>query len=95
MENKVLSYERRFQAMRDRGNKFVEEYGITISSKYHVPASKSQINLITSLDMQQLLAIGREIDSIIAEFEKIKKKAEEAGLMQTTGDDYYFPLGRD
>ena len=95
MENKVLSYERRFQAMRERGHKFIEEYGITLSSKYHVPASKSQINLITSLDMQQLLAIGRELDNIMIEFERIKKKAEDAGLMQVTEDDYYFPLGRD
>jgi hypothetical protein len=45
--------------------------------------------------MQQLLAIGRELDSIMVEFERLKKKAEEAGLMQTTEDDYYFPLGRD
>ena len=95
MENKVLSYEKRFQAMRDRGNKFVEEYGITMTSKYNVPASKQQINLISSLDMQQLLAIGRELDNIMVEFERLKKKAEEAGLMQTTEDDYYFPLGRD
>ena len=97
MKDKVLSYERRIKAIRDRGNKFVEEYGITMTSKYSVPASKQLINIISSSDMQQLLAIGKEIDNIVEDYERLKRKAEAAGLLKTieNDDDYYFPLGRD
>ena len=99
MKDKVLSYERRIKAIRDRGNKFVEEYGITMASKYNVPVSKQLVNIINSSDMQRLLAIGKEMDSIVENYERLKRKVEAAGLLKTTennnNDDYYFPLGRD
>ena len=68
-----------------------------MASKYNVPVSKQLVNIINSSDMQRLLAIGKEMDSIVENYERLKRKVEAAGLLKTTenNDDYYFPLGRD
>lgn len=96
MENKILSYEKRIKAIRDRGAKFVEEYGIELVSKYKVPASKQTINIIQTSDMNHLYAIGKEMDEIKDKYEALKKKAIEVGILSDNSDeDYYFPFGRE
>ena len=90
MEEKILSYERRFNSIFERGHKFCEDYEIRITTKYNIPKSKQNVQIISSKDADEIIAIGKELDEIRNKYEALKRNNK-----GSDENDYYFPFGRE